>query len=407
MNSQELWKERFSTFIQELQKYLRYIFNGHLLFVLIIGLGGLAYYYSEWVKTLDASFPAAFILALIFAVILTNSPIITLLKEPDMFFLLPVEKKLTPFFRKGMRISFIIQSYILLMVLAAAMPLYLAVEDGKGIDFIYFFIIFLIVKYANLRLKWNVLRYYEKTVHILDIAVRFCFNVVTAFILFSKANILFVIALLVVLFVLVAYFDKAVQTKLLKWELLLSLESKRMHTFYRFANLFTDVPKLKEKVARRKWLDFIFSFIGNKQGNTYTYLYIRTLVRSGDFLGLFIRLTVIGVFVLLSLTSFIPQLITAGLFVYMTAIQLIVIRKQHENIIWHDLYPIAEEKKNASVFRLLMAVNAVQIVIFSLVALFTGGLIALLGVIIVSCFVLLLVKSSYHKIISDTQGKWD
>ena len=45
----------------------------------------------------------------------------------------------------------------------------------------------------------------------------------------------------------------------LKWDLLIAQEEKRMASFYRLANLFTDVPKLKDTVKRRKWLDIIHS----------------------------------------------------------------------------------------------------------------------------------------------------
>lgn len=34
-----LFKKRFSSYTDELNKYLRYMFNDHLLFVLIIGIG--------------------------------------------------------------------------------------------------------------------------------------------------------------------------------------------------------------------------------------------------------------------------------------------------------------------------------------------------------------------------------
>lgn len=38
-DSKVLWKERFSAYTTEVMRYLRYMFNDHLLFVLVIGLG--------------------------------------------------------------------------------------------------------------------------------------------------------------------------------------------------------------------------------------------------------------------------------------------------------------------------------------------------------------------------------
>ncbi len=66
----ELWKERVQAYITELQKYMKYMFNDHLLFVLIFGGGAALYYYSQWVKTLPTSFPAAIIMAILFAIVL-------------------------------------------------------------------------------------------------------------------------------------------------------------------------------------------------------------------------------------------------------------------------------------------------------------------------------------------------
>jgi len=178
-------------------------------------------------------------------------------------------------------------------------------------------------------------------------------------------------------------------------------------TFYRFANMFTDVPKLKEKISRRKWLNPIMSLVSYRHENTFSYLYVRTFCRSSDYLGLFIRLTIIGIFVLLSLTSIIPQIIGAGLFVYVTGFQLIAIRRQHENIIWHDLYPITESAKNEAVQKLLINVLVFQVLIFSIVALFTNSLLSFACVLLIGIAVILLLKTYYAKVIRNLQDKWD
>ena len=407
MNSNELWRERFSLFLQELQKYLQYIFNGHLVFVLVIGLGGLAYYYSEWVKTLDASFPAAFLLAVIISLPLTSSPVYTLLKEPDMFFLLPVEKKLKLYFAKGLRISFIFQSYILLMFLAAAMPLYAAVENGKFSDFFWIFIVLAIAKYLNLKIRWSILYFQEKKVIIVDSIVRYCVNAVLIYVTLTSVSLVFTIVLLVILLGLTVYFQKATQDKLLKWEQLIALENKRMYSFYRFANMFTDVPHLKKKNKRRKWLDPLMSFITYGQKNTYHYLYVRTFLRSSDYFGLYLRLTVIGIVVLLSLSSLLPQLIGSGLFVYMTGFQLIMIRKQHDYMFWHDLYPMHTSKKNEAIQTLLRNVLLVQTTIFALVGLVTNGITSFMGIIVVCVLIMVVLKKYYAKMLRSMEEFWD
>ena len=407
MNSNELWKERFSLFMQEMQKYLRYIFNGHFVIVLVIGLGGLAYYYSEWVQTLNSSFPAALLIAAIIGIPLTNSSIYTFLKEPDMFFLLPVETKLNDYFKRSIRLSMLFQSYVLLMFVAVAMPLYVAVENGQLKDFFYLLAVLLIIKYLNIRIKWAMLHFQEESVRHVDTVIRYFLNFGVAFILFSKAPVLFVLVLLAIFVALFLYFEKATKHKLLKWELLIDLENKRTMTFYRFANMFTDVPKLKEKISRRKWLNPIMSLVSYRHENTFSYLYVRTFCRSSDYLGLFIRLTIIGIFVLLSLTSIIPQIIGAGLFVYVTGFQLIAIRRQHDNLIWHDLYPISESAKNEAVQKLLINVLVFQVLIFSVVALFTNSLLSFACVLLIGFAIIVLLRTYYTKVVRNLQDKWD
>src|SRR5690606_29804328 len=120
-------------------RYTKYIFNDHIKFVLIFAVGGGAFYYTQWLKTVDASFPATWIMAIILAIFMTISPIYTLLKKPDAVFLTPLETKLTSYFTKAFWLSFWFQAYVLLMVLVALMPLYAEVTGEGFRSFFYFF----------------------------------------------------------------------------------------------------------------------------------------------------------------------------------------------------------------------------------------------------------------------------
>ncbi|PAF11597.1 hypothetical protein CHH61_26455, partial [Shouchella clausii] len=65
------------------------------------------------------------------------------------------------------------------------------------------------------------------------------------------------------------FFTMKSRDKGLKWEYLIDQEERRMTSFYRLANMFTDVPKLKDRVKRRKWLDWLLSGIPFKQDATF------------------------------------------------------------------------------------------------------------------------------------------
>jgi ABC-2 type transport system permease protein len=146
---------------------------------------------------------------------------------------------------------------------------------------------------------------------------------------------------------------------------LIDLEEKRMTSFYRLANLFTDVPKLKDTVKRRIWLDFLINRISFKQEKTYVYLLSRTFLRSGDYLGLYIRLTVIGILALYFLSFGPGQILLAILFIYLTGFQLLPLWNHHQNKLWIDLYPVPLKFKSHAFHFILMVILTLQAILFA------------------------------------------
>ncbi|WP_199880743.1 ABC transporter permease [Bacillus massiliglaciei] len=373
MDIQLLWKERFIGFSKEIQRYLKYIFNGHFAFVLVLGLGGLAYYYSNWVKTLDSGFPAVPIAAFILTVVLTNSPVHTFLKEADTVFLLPLETKMGSYFQRSIFLSFILQGYILLFVFAAIMPMYAKVT-GAGIgNFIFLLLAMLILKLFNLNNHWLALKFPESSAVTWDWLVRFVINLVALYFLLNEHTLLFAIIPVLLHPVLYAYYKSAVKGNSLKWERLIHLESKRMLAFYRVANLFTDVPKLRGKAARRKWLDWLLGFVPYRQASSYMYLYARTILRSNDYLGLLVRLSIIGSVVLYVVSNLWAVILVTLLFLYMTGIQLLPMWKVHELKIWVSLYPLPAVMRQQAVLKLIAYFLLAETVIFALVLAVKGN----------------------------------
>ncbi|MDQ0217602.1 ABC transporter permease [Peribacillus cavernae] len=374
MNSQELWIDRFKGFSKELQKYLRYIFNGHLLFVLVFAVGGLSFYYSEWVKTVDGDFPAEMIMAVVIGFLVAKSPINTFLKEADIVFLLPLETKLKDYFSRSIVLSFVIQGYLLLMVFAASMPMFSKVTGAGLGEFIWMFVVILLTKYINLQIRWNVLKFQEKSALWMDGLLRLIIDILLLYFVFIYSAAVFPIVMGILLVLLWLYYRNATQKKGLKWERLVELEEKRLMSFYRLANLFTDVPRLRDKVSRRKWLDPLLRFIPYHQQATYQFLYARTMLRANDYIGLLIRLTVIGSFVLAALPGLWVKLLVTLLFLYITGLQLLPVWRQHEMKIWVSLYPLPLDLRRKAVIQLISVFLLIENIVFFVVALFWGGL---------------------------------
>jgi ABC-2 type transport system permease protein len=371
-NENLLWKERLGRTSKELSRYLRYIFNGHLVIVFIFLVGTAAYYYQEWLKSLPDTFPAASVMALLIAVLLTYSPIFTFMSEADRIFLLPLETRLNGYFRKSLWISYFLGVYILLMGLAVLMPLYAAVNEGNYKPFLMFLVAVLIAKGINLLIRWHVQYFREEYVLRIDSLIRFLVNLVFLYFLFSNAPFYFTVITLLILLGMYAYYRQQTKGKGLKWEYLIQLDERRMTAFYRLANMFTDVPKLKNRVKRRKWLDFLLAKIPFDYNQAYHYLITRTLIRSGDYLGIYIRLTIIGAVMIYFLTFGIGQVIFLLLFVYLTGFQLLPLWKHHQYHSLLQLYPISKEVKEKSFLTLLRTVLLSQTVLLSLVVLIKG-----------------------------------
>lgn len=370
-----LWKERFSRTSKEVSRYLRYIFNGHLVIVFIFLIGFAAYYYQEWLKALPKTFPAAIIIALVIAFLLTFSPVYTFMSSADKIFLLPLETKLGGYFRKSIFISFLLQSYLLLMGLAVVMPLYAAVNEGDFSPFFIFLAAVAIMKLLNLLIRWRVQFFQETYIGKIDQLIRFIVNIVFLYLLFSNAAVYLTIATAVILLVLYIYYSQQTKDKGLKWEYLIDQDERRMTSFYRLANMFTDVPILKNRVKRREWLDVFISKIPFHQNQSYTYLLTRTFLRSGDYWGLFFRLTCIGALVVYFLTYGIGQVLLVVLFLYLTGFQLLPLWKHHQYHAVLELYPVNAEIKEQSFLHLLQRLLWLQSILLSVIVLIKGDLV--------------------------------
>jgi len=374
-DEKKLWKDRAGGRMKDLGRYLRYIFNGHLVIVLLFLVGTAAFYYQKWIATLSTDFPAELILAVIIGFFVTYSPVYNFLLEADRVFLLPLEDKLKGYFLRSGIASFVFQGYILLMVLAVLMPIYAHVNNNSFSSFIPFLVVLLIAKGWNLAVTWKINYYIESSVQRWDIVVRFFLNAAFSYLLFKQANL--IILLIIALIMGFYYYSFLSRTKKmgLKWDQLIDHEEKRMASFYRLANMFTDVPKLKDTVKRRKWLDLFISRIPFSHEKTYLYLFSRTFLRSSDYLGLFLRLTVIGALGIYFISFGLGQILLSVLFLYLTGFQLLPLWNHHQNKLWVDIYPVAQKYKTDSFHFLLMIILAIQAVIFALFILLKGEMV--------------------------------
>ncbi|MEQ5976881.1 ABC transporter permease EcsB [Bacillus cereus] len=365
MNSTALWKERFRHFLKEVRTYSKYVFNDHLKFIFVFIIGAGAYYYQQWLQTLTTSFPTALVMAVLIGLVLTAGSIQTLLKEADLVYLLPVEQKLKPYFTKAFLFTFMIQLYIIAIVVAALAPLYFQQMKQTGAGYIWIVLAFVIVKAWNLFVAWEKSFLTDQNIQRADWFIRFILNGLFVYFLVERTSVLFIGGIVLLMVLYLAIMHQMVKGKPLNWEYLISEEGKKMMLLYRIANMFVDVPALKERVARRKWLDFILSMIGEKR--TYLYLYTRTFLRSGNYFGLYVRLLALGGVILYFIPFLYGRFIVSLIFLYLIGYQLLTLWKHHRMKIWLDLYPVGGEEKKKDFLTLLNAILIIGSVIFTVI----------------------------------------
>ncbi|KAA6467536.1 ABC transporter permease [Bacillus cereus] len=365
MNSTALWKERFRHFLKEVRTYSKYVFNDHLKFIFVFIIGAGAYYYQQWLQTLTSSFPTALVMAVLIGLVLTAGSIQTLLKEADLVYLLPVEEKLKPYFTKAFLFTFMIQLYIIAIVAAALAPLYFQQMKQTGAGYIWIVLAFVIVKAWNLFVAWEKSFLTDQNIQRVDWFIRFILNGLFVYFLVERTSVLVIGGIVLLMVLYLAIMHQMVKGKPLNWEYLISEEGKKMMLLYRIANMFVDVPALKERVSRRKWLDFILSIIGEKR--TYLYLYTRTFLRSGNYFGLYVRLLALGGVILYFIPFLYGRFIVSFIFLYLIGYQLLTLWKHHRMKIWLDLYPVKVDEKKKDFLILLNVILIIGSVIFTVI----------------------------------------
>lgn len=398
IDANKLWKERFRLYVKDTSRYLKLIFNDHFKFVLLFAVGGGAFYYQNWLKSLPQTFPSEMIIAVIIGLVLMASSIQTFLKEADVVFLLPVETKLKSYFKRSIAYSYMIQSYVLILILAALGPLYFHKQGTSVAHFLVLSCIFLLVKGLNILIRWYVQYFADLKTSRIDQLVRLALNITFVYLLVSHANWVYSLLIGLLLILLLFYFYAVTKGKGLKWEYLIEIEAQRMMTFYRVANMFTDVPKFKERVKHRKWLNWVTNRLPFEQRSTFSYLYYRTFTRSSDYFGIYVRLLVIGGVLLYFLPLGYSKLAVLVLFIYLSGFQLVTLARHHSMKIWIDLYPISVETRRSSFTKMLFELLGVKCLLFILIIFLTGdfllGFLAIgVGVLFTYYFVFFYIKN--------------
>src|SRR5699024_7092098 len=99
-DAKALFKNRLAEHMKLLNRYLRYIFNGHFMIALIFMIVTISVYYQQWLQTITDPFIPTILMALIFGTVVSYNPLQFFLKEPDKVFIIVKEVEMRPYFKR-------------------------------------------------------------------------------------------------------------------------------------------------------------------------------------------------------------------------------------------------------------------------------------------------------------------
>lgn len=402
-NSQALFKKRFSNHMRETSRYLKYIFNGHIAVAMLFLISALAFYYQQLLAQLPENFPSAIIIAVAFGLTISYSPARTFLQEPDLVFLIPAEHEMGKYFRNSLVYSFVVQLYQVILVAAVLGPLYSnAFEERAGKAYLITVLILVIFKAWNLISYWWMSFVRDEGYKKLHTSVRVLCNILVFYFIIELNISYALIATALFLILLGLSYRKSKEQGGIHWNYLVDRDLKSRQSFYKIANMFTDVPHIKSPIKRRSWLTKWFTKLPFDHQQTYSFLYRISFARSGDYFGMYVRLIIIGGLAVYFIPNLWVKLGMVILFLYLSSFQLVTLFDHYRTIVWIDLYPVEEKVRRQSLLTLLFQLSLVKTILFSVLflidQLYLGFILALLLGVLFSLF---FVKGYVKKRISE------
>ncbi|WP_432360612.1 ABC transporter permease [Sporosarcina sp. UB5] len=372
-NLREIWSDRFIRYMTELQKYMKFVFTGHLAIVLLFTIGAGGYAYSEWLKEVPSEFPSAVIAAVLIGAALSIGTPVTLLKPADIVFFLPMESKIDDYLKRSLRYTLFSQLPVPYMLFIVLLPLLAATDVAGKPQFILTAIVILLVKWLYVESEYYYRRANEGEGMWKDRLVRF---VLAALLLYTMlaGSPYFILLIGLVMAIYYLFWKKRSAANPFPYEHFITLEQNRMMRFYRFANYFTDVPHLKGSVSRRAWLGFLLRPARFGQTSPQRYLLRRTLVRTDDLFWLWVRLTALSVIGVVLIPFPIVVYIFIGALAFASSIQLVHALRAGDDFRMDKLFPEAINTRIPAIRKTVSGVQLLQAIAVLVAGLITVGI---------------------------------
>ncbi|KMK76761.1 ABC transporter permease [Alkalihalobacillus pseudalcaliphilus] len=349
MDIQTLWGLRVQEFYKKMFKYYSIIGANVVYFFLIISSIFL-YYFHLFLQWIPPQISVEVILSLFVGFILIRTKVRTFVKRADIHFLLPLEWRLRPYFIKSLIYSFVIDVIKLVGFITFFVSLFL---HTTHINLLFLCFIIGMAAY-NVLMKWIeqwLANHVQLVLHRLNRFFLICFMCYFLF----KNEWLYALILMSINFVYLLYFIR--KKRNLNWQWQIDEEESALLRNFKFINFFIDVPNLKRSFRSRRLLTMLLRrSIPHNRSNTFVYLYSHLFVRYNDYFYLYLRLTVIGLFVNYAMPA--SGWIINLLILFMTGFQVIPLQHElKENVL---LYPISKSQIKDSFLKFVLLILYTQ-----------------------------------------------
>lgn len=299
-----IFQERRQAFLARCVKYSRYVLNDHFVLVLLVLLGFLSLQYRQLLDDFPVQvWPVYILLLAVTAFLFFAGKTATYLEEADKYFFLTKERQVVEAVAAASQRQLIIWGLVQVLGQLLFFPLYLKL----GLPLWGFLLYLLVLTVGKSVLIRSRLASYQKD-------------------------------------------------GIFQWDLAIDREKKRQQTILQFFALFTRVKGITTSVKRHPYLDVFLKLVVKQPRTTWQYLYLRAFLRSGDFLGLTIRLFMLSIVALLTIHV---SWLAAGLVLlldYLLLFQLLSLYHVYDYQYLTRLYPIGLEQKIRSFSVLLRGI---------------------------------------------------
>lgn len=359
----ELFTKRRHNHFLMLLKYWRLVFNDHFVIALFFMFGALAYWYSQILaKIPPKNIWVQLVLAIFMTLVAQLGRLATLVKKADPIFLLPQASAMQGYFRRSYGYSWILAVIISLVGIIIALPLAMVTYKMSQLNVLVIVVSTILIKTGWLYLAQLVLTSDEKQegwLHLLQWGLP-----LIGWLLTWLINPLFG-ALFDLVWCACSGWLASIH-KEFDWRRVVKYEQDRMASVYRFFNLFTDVPNMQGQVKRRSYLNFILRKLG--QNTVWEYLYGRGFIRNTEISNLILRLTILGMVILVFVPVTWLNSVFLALFLYLITAQLVPLYDQYANNAFTYIYPLTRHDQTIAfikVVRKVMMAVAILLVIAS------------------------------------------